>query len=154
MTTVKKVDLYVDGGVRGNGRETNVGGFGIVAVYNDQPHEEFYRGFRNTTNNKMEIQAAIEGLKLMLGKNYLVEVFSDSAYVVNCINQKWYKKWFINGWVTSSKKPVENRELWMELISLVEQFPFIKFTKVKGHSTDEWNNLADSLANKAMDEML
>lgn len=150
---MNRVIIYADGGVRGNGKENNVGGYGVVLQYGNYT-KELYQGFRNVTNNQMELKAVIEGLKAMKKFNIPVEVRTDSAYVCNCINQKWYVKWMNNGWVTSAKTPVENRELWIELLDLIDKFAFIQFTKVRGHSDDEGNNRADYLANKAMDEML
>lgn len=148
-----KVVIYADGGSRGNGKENSIGGYGVVLSFGEHT-KELYQGFRGVTNNQMEIRAAIEGLRAMKKTNIAVEIRSDSAYLVNCINNKWYKNWMNNGWITSAKKPVENRELWIELIDLVQTFPFIQFTKVKGHSTDEGNNRADYLANLAMDSVL
>lgn len=150
---MNRVIIYADGGARANGKENNVGGYGVVLQYGNHT-KELYQGFRNVTNNQMELKAVIEGLKAMKKFNIPVEVRTDSAYVCNCINQKWYVKWMNNGWVTSAKTPVENRELWIELLDLIDKFAFIQFTKVKGHSDDEGNNRADYLANKAMDEML
>lgn len=150
---MNKVIIYTDGGCRGNQHNgANVGGIGVLLKYGKY-EKEICKGFRNTTNNQMEIKAVITGLKALNRTNLPIEIRSDSAYVVNCINQKWYEKWMNNGWVTSSKKPVENRELWIELIDLIKQCPFISFTKVKGHSDCEGNNRADALANKAMDEL-
>lgn len=148
-----KVTIYTDGASRLNGKENNIGGYGVVLQYKNHT-KELYQGFRNVTNNQMELKAAIEGLKAMKKFNIPVEVRTDSAYLCNCINQKWYIKWMNNGWVTSSKKPVENRELWIELLDLIDKFAFIQFTKVKGHSGEEGNERADKLANKAMDEMV
>lgn len=154
MNSIKKIMLYTDGGTRGNGRDINVGGYGIVAVYSDKPVETFYKGFRNTTNNKMELKAVVDALKNIKDEGYALEVYSDSAYIVNCINNRWFSKWMQNGWITTAKEPVKNRDLWIELINLLERYPFTKFIKVKGHSNDEYNNLADKLANKAMDGMI
>lgn len=148
-----KVTIYTDGASRSNGKENNIGGYGVVLQYKNHT-KELYQGFRNVTNNQMELKAAIEGLKAMKKFNIPVEVKTDSAYLCNCINQKWYVKWMNNGWVTSSKMPVENRELWIELLDLVDKFAFIQFTKVKGHSGEPGNERADELANKAMDEMI
>ena len=148
-----KVTIYTDGASRSNGKENNIGGYGVILQYRGHT-KELYQGFRNVTNNQMELKAAIEGLKAMKKFNIPVEVKTDSAYLCNCINQKWYVKWMNNGWVTSSKTPVENRELWIELLDLIDKFAFIQFTKVKGHSGDPGNERADELANKAMDEMI
>ena len=148
-----KVIIYTDGGCRSNQTENNIGGLGVVLQFRGHK-KEHYRGFRNTTNNRMEIQAAIDALKLMKRFDIPVEVRTDSAYLCNCINNKWYKNWMNNGWLTSAKKPVENRDLWIDLLELIEQFQFISFTKVKGHSDNDGNNRADELANLAMDKML
>lgn len=149
---MKKVIIYSDGGARHNGKKNNVGGYGVVLQYGEHT-KELQEGFRNVTNNQMEIKAAIAGLKALKKTNLPIEVRTDSAYVCNCINQKWYKKWMNNGWLTSAKTPVENMELWIELIDLVEKCAFIQFIKVKGHSDCEGNNRADYLANQAMNEM-
>jgi len=149
---MNKIIIYTDGGTRGNGKECNVGGFGAVLQYGNHT-KEIYQGFRNTTNNQMELKAAIEALKQIKKFNIPVYVYSDSAYLVNCMNQKWYKKWMNNGWITSSKKTVENRELWIELIELVQKFTFITFIKVKGHNGNPLNERADQLANLAMDSV-
>lgn len=147
-----KCIIYADGGCRGNGKENNVGGYGVVLQYGEHT-KELYQGYRNVTNNKMEIQAVIAGLKALKRFNLPIEIRTDSAYVCNCMNQKWYRKWMNNGWLTSSKTPVENREMWIELIDLVEKCPFISFVKVKGHSGEPGNERADALANIAMNEM-
>lgn len=149
---MNKVVIYCDGGSRGNGKVDSIGGYGVVLMYGEHT-KELYQGYRNVTNNQMEIRAAIEGLKAMKKTNLLVEVRTDSAYLCNCINKKWYKNWLNNGWVTSAKKPVENRELWIELLEQLERFPFIQFTKVKGHSGEPGNERADQLANIAMDSV-
>ena len=107
----------------------------------------------NTTNNKMEMKACIESLKTLKKKDIPVEVYTDSAYVCNCINQEWYVKWRSNGWKNSKKDPVENKDLWVEMLTLVETMEDIKFIKVKGHSGVELNELADQLANKGMDKV-
>lgn len=145
-----KVVIYTDGGCRGNHEKTNIGGWGTVLQYGEHTME-LYDGVRNTTNNRMEITAAIMALKQMKMFNIPVEIYTDSAYLCDCINKKWYKKWMSNGWINSARKPVENRDLWIELISLVEKFPFISFIKVKGHSGHPGNERADELANMGMD---
>lgn len=150
---MNKIIIYCDGAARNNGKKNNVGGFGIVLKYGDHT-KEIRKGFRNVTNNQMEIMAAIEALKSLKRYDLPVEIYTDSAYLCNCMNQHWYKKWMNNGWMTSSKKPVENRELWIELIDLVEKFSFISFIKVKGHNGNALNERADKLANIAMDELM
>ncbi|SKA83742.1 ribonuclease HI [Caloramator quimbayensis] len=147
---MKKVIIYADGGCRGNGKENTIGGYGIVLKYKDVV-KEVKKGFKNTTNNIMELTAVIDAL-LLLKEPCFVELYSDSAYVVNAFNKGWIQKWQKNGWVTSAKKPVKNKELWQKLIELTK-YHKVEFIKVEGHSDNELNNRCDELANKAMDEM-
>ncbi len=146
-----KIIIYTDGACAGNQNSENIGGYGAVLLY--KGHEkEIYDGEINTTNNKMEMKACIEALKTLKRKDIPVEVYTDSAYVCNCINNKWYVKWRKNGWRNSKKNPVENKGLWVELLDLVENLDDIKFFKVKGHSGVPLNERADDLANKGMDK--
>ncbi len=128
----KTIYIYTDGACRGNQDKHNRGGY--AALLCSGKYEKKISGAEiNTTNNIMEMKAVIEALKLIKDKSYSVMVFSDSAYVVNCINDKWYVKWRKNGWINSKKEAVLNKELWEELIQLVEGFCSITFIKVKGH---------------------
>ena len=148
---MKRIIIYTDGACRGNGKEDAIGGFGIVLEYNGV-RKEIKKAFKNTTNNIMELLAVIEALS-MLKEPCEVMIHSDSAYVVNAINQNWLKGWQKNGWKTSTKEPVKNKELWERLIKLIE-YHSVSFIKVKGHSDNEYNNRCDELANEAMDEMV
>lgn len=147
---MKKVQIYTDGACRGNGTVGNIGGYGIVFMYNGNV-KEVKQAFKETTNNIMEMTAVIQGLS-MLKEPCDVEIYSDSAYVVNAINQNWINNWKRNGWKNSQKQEVKNKELWEKLITLLE-YHNVKFIKVKGHSDNEWNNRCDELANIAMDEL-
>lgn len=119
------------------------GGWGAVLMCNDKIKE--ISGYNeNTTNNIMEITAVIEALKL-LKYECEVEIYSDSAYVVNAFNQKWINNWKKNNWRTSSKEDVKNKELWQELDKLVNTHK-TKFIKVKGHADNKWNNRCDEMA--------
>jgi ribonuclease HI len=148
---MKCVTIYTDGACRGNGKENTVGAFGIVFMYNNI-QKEVKQAFRNTTNNIMELSAVIQALS-MLKEPCSVKLHSDSAYVVNAINQKWINNWQRNGWKSSNKEPVKNRELWERLIELLN-YHKVEFIKVKGHSDNQYNNRCDKLANEAMDELL
>ncbi|PRR77141.1 Ribonuclease H [Clostridium liquoris] len=148
---MKKVIVYTDGACRGNGKENTVGGYGIVFIYNDAK-KEIKKAVTNTTNNIMELTAVIEALSI-LKEPCEVELYSDSAYVVNAINNKWINSWLKNGWKTSSKEPVKNKELWEKLLDILKCHK-VKFIKVRGHSDNEYNNRCDKLANEAMDELL
>lgn len=119
------------------------GGWGTILMYKDV-EKEISGGNPQTTNNIMEITAVIEGLK-MLKYKCDVEIYSDSAYVVNAFNNKWIYGWMKNNWINSNKEPVKNKELWQELYNLT-QIHVVKFIKVKGHSDNEYNNRCDELA--------
>jgi len=137
---MEKVIIYTDGACSGN---PGPGGWGAILMYNDNKKE--ISGYNpNTTNNIMEITAVIEALKL-LKFECEVEIYSDSAYVVNAYKQKWIDNWKKNNWKTAGKDPVKNKELWQELDSLVNMHK-VNFIKVKGHADNEWNNRCDELA--------
>lgn len=146
-----KVDIFTDGGSRQNGSPEAISGYGVILIYGEHI-KEYYEGFLQKTNNQMEIMGVIKGLSMLKREDVEVEVFTDSAYVVGAMTT-WYKDWIKKGWKNSKKKPVENRELWEELIELKDRFKNVTFTKVKGHSGHVWNERADELANKAMDEI-
>ena len=130
--------------VRGN---PGPGGWGTILMYKDSKKE--ISGYnKSTTNNVMEITAVIEGLK-QLKFSCDVEIYSDSAYVVNAFNNKWIAGWVKNNWINSNKEPVKNKELWQELLELVNKHN-VKFIKVKGHSDNEYNNRCDELARNAI----
>ena len=146
----KHVTIYADGGCRGNGRESTVGGYGCILIYGNVI-KEVKKGFIDTTNNIMELSAVIEALDL-LKEPCSVELYSDSAYVVNAFKKGWVLKWQKNGWKTSNKEPVKNMELWKKLIELTGTHD-VDFNKVTGHSDNKLNNRCDFLANAAMDEI-
>lgn len=144
----EKVIIYTDGGCHNNG--DRVGGIGVVMKYGEHV-KEISEGFTDTTNNRMELMACIRGLESLKKKNVPIEIYSDSAYLVNCFNQEWFKKWELaNRWRTSSGSPVENKDLWIRLLELVRSFKNVSFLKVKGHSNVELNERADELATTAM----
>lgn len=139
-----KVIIYTDGACSGN---PGPGGWGTILMYKDIK-KEISGGNNNTTNNIMEITAVIEGLK-MLKHECVVEIYSDSAYVVNAFNQGWIYNWRKNNWKTSGKDPVKNKELWEELYSLTKKHK-VTFIKVKGHADNPYNNRCDELARNAI----
>ena len=137
---MKKIEIYTDGACTGN---PGKGGFGAVLIYNG--HErQISKGYRKTTNNRMELLAAIESLRL-LKENCEVDLYSDSKYLTDAINQKWLDSWIKNGWRKSDKKPVLNRDLWEELSELVNKHS-VKFIWVKGHAGNKYNEICDRLA--------
>lgn len=147
----KVIKLYTDGGCRGNQSDNNIGAWGAYMVYGDVS-KEIKGGEINTTNNIMELKGCIEGLKAIKNKTLPVEVYLDSAYVLNGITS-WIEGWKKKGWRTANKKPVLNKELWIELDSERNKFNNIEFIKVKGHAGNEGNEIADRLCNEAMDEI-
>lgn len=141
MENLPKVDLYTDGACSQNG--TWIGGYGAVLIYGDITKE--ISGYEeNTTNNKMELKAVIEGLKA-LKKKADVTIFTDSAYIYNAFTKNWINNWQANGWINSQNEPVSNQELWKELIELCQKHN-VAWQKVKGHADNKYNNLCDKLA--------
>ena len=120
-------------------------------MYKDNKKE--ISGYKeNTTNNIMELTAVIEGLKL-LKFPCEVDLYSDSAYVVNGFKLGWIYNWIKNDWKTSGKEPVKNKELWQELYELTRKHK-VNFIKVKGHSDNEYNNRCDELARTAIENII
>ena len=119
------------------------GGWGSI-LFCKGARKEISGGSKNTTNNIMELTAVIEALRI-LKYPCKVELYSDSAYVVNAFNNKWIFGWLKNNWKTSTKADVKNKELWMELYELTKKHD-VTFIKVKGHSDNEFNNRCDELA--------
>ena len=144
---VKKVVIYTDGACSGN---PGPGGWGAILMYEGNK-KEISGGKKDTTNNIMELTAAIEGLKL-LKIPCEVDLYSDSAYLVNAFNQGWIYNWQRNNWKTAGKEPVKNQEIWEELYKLTKIHK-VNFIKVKGHSDNEFNNRCDELARKAIENL-
>ena len=137
---MEDVIIYTDGACSGN---PGPGGWAAILMYKDNK-KEISGGEKNTTNNIMELTAVIEGLKL-LKFPCKVQVYSDSAYVVNAFKQNWITNWIKNNWKTADKKEVKNKELWQELLNLTK-IHNVTFNKVKGHADNEFNNRCDELA--------
>ena len=141
---MKEVTLYTDGACSGN---PGVGGYCAILIYKGK--EKIISGAESTTtNNRMELMAVIKGLEA-LKEPCKVEVYSDSAYVVNAFLQDWIKNWQNNGFKTSKGK-VLNIELWQKLIELCACHD-VSWHKVKGHADNEYNNRCDSIARKEID---
>ena len=144
MTVIKEtVQIFTDGACKGN---PGVGGWGVLIKSSNYINE--LKGYEQlTTNNRMELIAVIEGIK-SIEKNANIEITTDSKYVKNGINL-WINNWKKNDWKTSSKKPVKNKELWLDLDKLVQNYN-IEWKWVKGHSGHPGNERADQLANAAI----
>lgn len=140
MAVISEVTIYTDGACSGN---PGPGGWAAILMAGGAK-KEMSGGERDTTNNRMELMAVIEGLKA-LKRPCKVDIYSDSAYVVNAFKQNWIGKWVKNGWKNSAKAEVANSDLWKELINLTSMHN-VTFHKVKGHADNEFNNRCDELA--------
>ncbi|NLD19451.1 MAG: ribonuclease HI [Clostridiales bacterium] len=182
MKNYKVLRIYTDGGCSGNQSEENLGGWGAILEFAGHS-KEIYGSESNTTNNRMEMTALLEAFRAIKKESQTIEVFSDSSYLMDCFRKKWYENWQKNGWKTSAKKPVENQDLWNELLPYLQRH-HITFYRVKGHVNlssksmefdklyekfllwngnefsyedfmyiTEKNNRADKLANMGIDEI-
>jgi ribonuclease HI len=143
---LKRVEIFTDGACRGN---PGPGGWGALLRFNGV-ERELYGGEPDTTNNRMELQAAIEGLKA-LKESCAVELTTDSVYVKNGITS-WLANWKSKGWKTAARKPVKNVDLW-QLLDEQNRRHQVQWHWVKGHSGHRENELADQLANRGIDEL-
>ena len=141
------VAIYTDGACLGN---PGPGGWAAIAI-SEGSERELSGAEPSSTNQRMELRAAIEGLNAIHGSRR-VDLYSDSAYLINCFHQKWYVRWHQNGWRNAQKKPVENRDLWERLIALAERH-HVTWHKVRGHAGDPLNERVDRLARQAIDRM-
>lgn len=174
--------IYTDGGCAGNQSDENLGGWGAVLEFGEH-RKELFGSEANTTNNRMEMTALLEAFRALKKDGQTIEVFSDSSYLMDCFRKKWYVNWQKNGWKNAKKQPVENKDLWVELLPYLDKHS-ISFFRVKGHVNlaskvtnfdalyqkfvewngarfsfedfkyvTEMNNLADELANKGIDAL-
>ena len=142
---MNEVTIYTDGACSGN---PGIGGWGAILIYAKE--KKYMSGSKQlTTNNQMELTATIEALKA-ISKPSNIALYTDSQYVKNGITS-WIFNWKKNGWKTANKKPVANKDLWIELEKYVD-FHSVSWFWVKGHSGDHYNEIADELAVKAMNE--
>lgn len=145
------VKIYTDGAARGN--PDGPGGYGTILHYTDgkgQLHvREFSQGYKKTTNNRMELIAAIVGLEA-LKRPCQVELYSDSQYLVNAFNQHWIDSWVKKGWKRGKNEPVKNVDLWKRLLAAKEPHQ-VQFIWVKGHDGHAENERCDQLATTAAD---
>ena len=140
MAVISEVTIYTDGACSGN---PGPGGWASILMAGGAK-KELSGGEADTTNNRMELMAVIQGLRA-LKRPCKVDIYSDSAYVVNAFEQNWIGKWVKNGWKNSAKAEVANSDLWKELIDLTSTHK-VTFHKVKGHADNEFNNRCDVLA--------
>ena len=142
----QSIKIFTDGACRGN---PGPGGWGALIIENEEEHS-LWGGEKNTTNNKMEMTAAIKALEHFTNSSN-IQLTTDSNYVKDGI-ESWIEGWKMNGWKTASKKSVKNKELWVRLDDL-NNFHNISWKWVKGHSGHRENEIADLLANKGIDEL-
>jgi len=140
------VELYTDGACRGN---PGPGGWGALMRFNGH-EKELYGGQQDTTNNRMELMAAIQGLE-SLTRDCHIKLYTDSKYVMQGITE-WIHNWKKKGWKNSARKPVKNADLWQQLDKARERHQ-VEWIWVKGHAGHEGNERADELANRGVDEL-
>ena len=147
-------EIYTDGSCMKSG-STTYGAWAYYIIRDNKIIIYDSDSIYDTTNQRMELLAAVESLKridLIREKYDKIILYSDSAYLINCVNKGWYKTWMRNGWVNSQNKPVANQDLWWQLIPYFDMIS-IDFKKVKGHDTSFFNNLCDELAQKTALEL-
>ena len=140
METLKKVEIFTDGACSGN---PGPGGYGVILRYNGV-EKELSGGDSETTNNRMELTAAIKGLEA-LKERCIVTLYSDSKYLTDAINCGWAVKWRENGWMRTRREPALNPDLWERLLNLIEEHE-VTFVWVKGHAGHPENERCDRLA--------
>lgn len=145
---MKKVTIYTDGACSFN---PGPGGWGAILMYG-QYKKEISGGDKETTNNRMEMTAVIRALQ-ELNSACDVDLYSDSAYIINAFHQDWITNWVENNWRTADKKEVKNKDLWQEIYELTQTHK-INWFKVKGHADNEYNNRCDKLARSEVEKIL
>ena len=145
---MQKIIIYTDGACSGN---PGPGGWGAVLMSGSNK-KEISGADPQTTNQRMELMAVVAALKALNVTGWEVEVYSDSAYLVNAFGQKWLDKWQQNGWKNSKKEEVANQDLWKELLHLTGKNR-VTMKKVKGHAGDEYNERCDQLARQAIKDL-
>ena len=147
------VEIYTDGCCHGN---PGKGGYGVILTYEKENgdifEKEISQGYENTTNNRMELLAAIIGLEA-LKRPCDVKLYSDSKYLVDAFNQKWINSWVKNNWNRPKTGPVKNIDLWKRLLEVKKQHK-VEFIWVKGHNDNEKNERCDRLANAAASQSI
>jgi len=146
--TQSSITIYCDGACSGNQSARNTGGWGAVLKYGDRI-KEIHGGEKNTSNQRMELTACIKALESVRSNDIPIDVYSDSAYLINCMKEKWYVAWQKNGWKNARKQPVENRDLWERLLDILADHA-VRFHKVTGHAGVELNERADHLAREGI----
>lgn len=141
-------EVYTDGATSGNGKADAPGGWAYVILRDGAVVSQNSGGEKGTTNQRMELTAALKACEEIEAMDSFatVKLYSDSAYLINCYKQNWWKNWRANGWRNSKKEPVANQDLWEKLIRYFMMTPGYDFIKVKGHAGNEYNEMVDKLA--------
>lgn len=141
--------IYTDGSCDMNRKNNGIGGFSAIIYRDKMPL--FISGYaEQTTNQRMEMMAVISALEYITEPSKIT-LCTDSAYIYNCIEQKWYSTWRKNGWVNANKQPVANKDLWERMLNRLEFHENVKFVKVKAHKDNPFNNKCDELAKDIVD---
>lgn len=143
-----QLEIYTDGSCKKIGANTTFGGWGFIALRGGERIHEAAGGEYGVTNQRMELQAVCNALEFASKNrrpNESVVIYSDSAYIINCYVQEWYLGWYRRGWTNVKGDPIANIDLWQIIIPYFDDF-WYTFMKVKGHSTNPWNNECDRLA--------
>jgi ribonuclease HI len=155
--------IYTDGACQGNGKENAIGGWAFVCDRYDDTNGGCrkqitrYGGEVGATNNSMELKAVLEGLIFFFTTMDIFErlyIYSDSKYIVKCMQEKWYARWERNGWKNSKGEAVANRQLWEKILWYLREIGIntVEFNWIKGHNGDLFNEMADRLAVKGLEE--
>ena len=150
-------EVYTDGATTGNGKANAPGGWAYVILKDGVMIAQDSGGEVGTTNQRMELTAALNACREVEKMDAFarVKIYSDSAYLINCCKQNWWRAWQANGWKNSKKEPVANPDLWMGLIPFFEKVPNgYDFIKVAGHHGVEWNEYVDKMAVRAKESVM
>jgi ribonuclease HI len=141
-------EIFCDGATSGNGKADAPGGWAYVILKDGRLVSQNSGGEKGTTNQRMELTAALKACEEIEAMDGFatVKLYSDSAYLINCYKQNWWKNWRANGWRNSKKEPVANQDLWEKLIRYFMMTPSYDFIKVKGHAGNKYNEMVDKLA--------
>lgn len=143
--------IYSDGACSGN---PGIGGWAAI-IPKKRSIITLSGGCEDTTNNRMELLSVIKGLTYALEKGYSeVEIYSDSAYVVNAINKGWLKSWLTSNWKKKDGSLVKNTDIWRQFVEVSDQFDNVKFIKVKGHNGNMYNEIADRYAKEEVRKLM
>ena len=149
-------EIYTDGATSGNGKADAPGGWAYIILKDGRLVSQNSGGERGTTNQRMELTAALRACEEIDAMDGFatVKLYSDSAYLINCFKQNWWKNWRANGWKNSKKEPVANQDLWEKLIYFFMKTPGYDFIKIRGHAGHEYNELVDRLAVRAKESVM